>query len=333
VAFFVVGLPGLPLALWVRTLREPVRGGQEGLAAAREARPWREFLVELRAVIPPLTVAHLALAGAGARGVARNLAAAAVIAAAAVLLIGQLGSPAQWIALGIGLYAAVSWVQALALRDRATFALITRTPSLRLAALGFALLAFVGYGVGFWLPTFFMRSFGTDPGRTGLVLGVISAVAGWLGTTLGGVWADSRRARTPAGRLQVGAAGPLLNLPLVVWMLTTASPTTAFTLAFPVILTSSMWIGPGASTVQDLVLPRMRGSVSAAYLLVVTFIGLALGPYTVGRLSVAFGDLRSALLCALAAGVTGAIILLAAARYLARDEATLLERVRAAGGR
>ena len=64
---------------------------------------------------------------------------------------------------------------------------------------------------------------------------------------------------------------------------------------------SSLWIGPGASTVQDLVLPRMRGSASAAYLLVVTFIGLALGPYTVGRLSVALGDLRTALLCALIA--------------------------------
>src|SRR5262245_18638598 len=235
VAFVVVGLPGLLLALWVRTLREPVRGGQEGLAAVREARPWREFLIELRAVIPPLTVVHLALAGAGARGVVRNLAAAAAIAAAAVLLVRQLGSPAQWIALGIGLYAAVSWLQALALRDRATFVLITRTPSLRLAALGFALLAFVGYGVGFWLPAFFMRSFGTEPGRTGLVLGVVSAVAGWLGTTLGGVWADARRARTPAGRLQVGAAGPLLNLPLAVWMLVTDTPALAFVLAFPVI--------------------------------------------------------------------------------------------------
>ena len=60
-----------------------------------------------------------------------------------------------------------------------------------------------------------------------------------------------------------------------------------------------MWIGPGASTVQDLVLPRMRATASAAYLLVVTFIGLALGPYTIGRLSVALGDLRTAILLAL----------------------------------
>jgi MFS family permease len=77
----------------------------------------------------------------------------------------------------------------------------------------------------------------------------------------------------------------------------------------------------------------MRGSAAAAYLLLVTFIGLALGPYTVGRLSVALGDLRAAMLCALAAGVVGAVLLLLAARHVAHDEATRVERARAAGER
>jgi hypothetical protein len=282
-------------------------------------------------VLPPLTLVHLALAGAGWRGIARNLVAAAIIAAVAALLVRTLGGPAQWIALAIGLYAGVSWLQALALRDRPTYALIADTPSLRAAALGFSLLAFVGYGVGFWLPTFFIRAHAVEASRAGLVLGVTSAAAGWLGTTVGGLWADQRRLSTPAGRLQVGAAGPLLSVPLAAWMLSTDSTTLAFMLAFPVIAASSLWIGPGASTVQDLVLPRMRGSASAAYLLVVTFVGLALGPYTVGRLSGAFGDLRLALLCALGAGVVGAALLLLAARHIARDEATRVERAHAAG--
>jgi MFS family permease len=332
-AFLLVGLPGLLLALWVRTLREPARENEHGLAPARETRPWGAFLSELRAVLPPLTLVHLALAGAGWRGIARNLSAAAVIAAIAAMLIRSLGSAAQWIALGIGCYAAVSWLQALALRDRPTHALIARTPSLRAAALGFSLLAFVGYGVGFWLPTFFIRAHGVDASRAGLVLGLTSAAGGWLGTTLGGLWADDRRQRTPAGRLQVGAAGPLLSVPLATWLLLTGSTTLAFVLAFPVTVASSLWIGPGASTVQDLVLPRMRGSASAAYLLVVTFVGLALGPYTVGRLSVALGDLRAALLLALAAGVAGSVLLLYAARHIARDEATRLARAQAAGER
>ncbi len=331
VAFFVVGLPGVLLALWVRTLREPVRGGADGIVVAAAPPPWPAFFHELRAVIPPLTLVHLALAGAGARGVVRNLVTAAGIALGAALLIHLLGTPAQWIALGVGLYAALSWLQALALRDRPTHRLLTRTPTLRWATIGFALLAFVGYGVGFWLPPYFMRRFGTPPGQTGLILGLTSATGGWLGTTLGGLWADSRRLRKPAGRLQVGAACPLLTIPLAVWMLGSDSQVLAFALVFPLTVCSSLWIGPGASTIQDLVLPRMRGSASAAYLLVITFIGLALGPYTVGRLSVGLGDLRTALLCVLVAGATGSALLLVAARHIAHDETSRLERARAAG--
>jgi hypothetical protein len=75
----------------------------------------------------------------------------------------------------------------------------------------------------------------------------------------------------------------------------------------------------------------MRGTASAGYLMLVTFIGLALGPYVVGRLSVAMGDLRSAMLLSLVAGLLGALCLLLASRHLAADEATRLARAYAAG--
>ena len=44
-----------------------------------------------------------------------------------------------------------------------------------------------------------------------------AAAAGWLGTTLGGVWADARRGARAAGRLHVGVACGLLAAPLAVW--------------------------------------------------------------------------------------------------------------------
>jgi MFS family permease len=330
-AFLAVGLPGLLLALWVRSLREPARGAIDGLAPPAEAHPFRAFARELRAVLPPLTLVHLALEGAGARGLALNVTAGAAVAAGAALLVHLLGNPAQWIALGIGLYAAISWAQALRLRDRPTFAMVLGTPTLRFAAPGFALLAFVGYGIGFWTPPYFLRVHGVEEGQVGLLLGGTSAVAGWLGTTLGGLWADRWRRTSPAGRLYVGAASALLPLPLAVWLFTTERTALAYVLNFPVLVLVSMWIGPGASTVQELVLPRMRGTASAAYLLVVTFIGLALGPYVVGRLSVATGSLRTALLLGLTADLGAAALLLLAARHVARDEASRLARAHAAG--
>jgi MFS family permease len=114
-------------------------------------------------------------------------------------------------------------------------------------------------------------------------------------------------------------------------MLLTRNTTLAYLLNVPLGLLSSMWIGPGAATLQDLVLPRMRAIASAAYLLVVTFLGLALGPYTIGRLSVAFGSLRAAMFVALLANGMVVGLLFLASRHVAHDEATRLERARAAG--
>jgi len=332
VAFMAVGLPGLLLALWVRTLREPVRGQSEGLAdPGMHSHPFREFGRELRAVLPPFTLIHLILVRASARQVLGNLCAAALIATLAAGLIVTLGTPAQWIALGIGLYATVSWAQALALRDRPTFALVFHTPTLRYSALGFSLLAFTGYGVGFWVPPFFIRVHGVSEAQAGFILGGTAAAAGWLGVTLGGVWSDRWRHHAPSARFYVGMLTGLLPMPFLVWMLLTNNTTVAYLLNVPLGILSSMWIGPGASTLQDLVLPRMRAIAAAAYLLVVTFIGLALGPYTIGRLSVAFGSLRGAMLCALVANGLAVLCLFLASRHLVRDEATKIERARAAG--
>ena len=68
VAFLAVGLPGLLLALWVATLREPrARRARTASSAPAEPHPFREFARELRAVLPPFTLLHLvASARAGA---------------------------------------------------------------------------------------------------------------------------------------------------------------------------------------------------------------------------------------------------------------------------
>ena len=102
---------------------------------------------------------------------------------------------------------------------------------------------------------------------------------------------------------------------------------------------SPMWVGPAATTVNDLVLPRMRAVASAFYIMMVTFIGLALGPYTIGQISDALaadgansGDaLRYGMLSSLAILVLTIVCLGLALRTVGEDEATKLDRARAAG--
>lgn len=330
-AFLVVGLPGVLLALLAATLREPTRGQSDGLVSAEEPHPWRAFGHELCAVIPPLTLWNLFRLGASGKTFATNLGSALLLVGAVWLATTALGNPAQWISLAVGIYAAISWAQSLALRDRPSAALIFRTPSMVYAVLGFSFLSFNGYGYGFWLASFFNRVHNVPLERVGLLVGGAAAAGGWLGVTIGGLLADRWRCTTPKGRLYVGILNAILPVPLSLFLLWTPNTTLALVLAVPVYLVGALWLGPGISTVQDLVLPRMRAVASAAFLLVNTLIGLAMGPYVIGRLSVATGDLRIALSWSLLASGVALAFFLLAGRTLARDEETKLERARGAG--
>jgi MFS family permease len=331
VAFFAVGLPGLLLARWVWTLREPTRGRSDGLPTPPEARPFRAFFAELAAVVPPFTLARLYRTGAGSPAILANLAVAGGLAVAATLMTRALGNPAQWASLAGGLYAAFSWFQSLGRRDPPAAALLFRTPSLVLAVLGFSFLSFSGYAFGFWLAPFFVRVHHVEVARVGLMVGGAAAAGGWIGVTLGGVLADRLRRRTPLGRLQVGLLNAILPIPIGLTVLYVPGTAAALAASGLLYVVTALWLGPGIATVQDLVLPRMRSIASAAFLLVNTLIGLALGPYVVGRLSVAFGDLRPALACGLLANVVALALFLLAARTLRRDEETRLARAMAAG--
>lgn len=331
VAFLAVGIPGVLLALWVRTLREPVRGASEGLVAPAEPHPFREFWREMAAVLPPFTLWSLWRNGGRGRALGGNLACALTIAATGLALTRWLGNPAQWIALGIGCYSACSWIQNVRLRDTALFALVFRTPSLVATSLACAFLSFGGYSFGFWVAPLLIRAHGASVTQAGAILGLLTALGGWAGASFGGWLGDRWRRRSPAGRLWVVTLTGLLTAPLIAIVLTVRSLPVAYACCLPVYFAGAMWLGPGISTIQDLALPRMRASASAFCLMLVTFIGLALGPYSVGRMSEAFGSLRLAMFFMLGANAIAIALAIYAGRRFPRDEATRLDRARAAG--
>jgi len=339
VAFITVGLPGILVGLWVWTLREPVRGLSEGLLTEPHPTPFREFGAELAAVVPPFTLYSLVRSGAGVRGLALNLGVAGAIAAGAAGMIALLGGPAQWIALGIGVYAAYSWGQGLALRDPPTFRMIFRTRAMVLALIGFPSISFVTYGLGFWGAPFFIRVHGASAAEVGTILGLSAAIGGWLGVTLGGVLSDRWKARSPRGRMWLGLCTAALTVPSALALLLSPSLIVAYVANFVFSVLSPMWMSSAASTVNDLVMPRMRGIASSVYILMNTFIGLALGPYVIGQVSDGFmaagatdaDALRAGMLSALAMYGLVAICLLLAARYVERDESDRVARARAAG--
>ncbi|WP_448585102.1 spinster family MFS transporter [Thermaurantiacus sp.] len=328
-AFLAVGLPGLLLALWVNSLKEPVRGLSEGIVMPREPHPWRKFFTELSAVLPPFTALQAARLGPGA--LARNLLAALLIGAIAWGLSLAVGRWQQWLALGVGAYAVFSWAQSLKARDAATHALIWGTPTFLMMVVGFGLISFKGYALGFWGAPYAIRSFGVDAASAGFFLGAGGALGGFLGVIAGGRLGDWFKARDPAGRIFVGFMALFLTAPLVWLQFSTPSLGMFYLYAFLNAVTSSMWVGVAAATSQDLVLPRMRGAATATYFLGTTIIGLGLGPFSVGLLSEILGDLGQAAIAIIAVLPLSGLLLLLVYRNLPQAEASRLDRARAAG--
>jgi MFS family permease len=184
-----------------------------------------------------------------------------------------------------------------------------------------------------------LRVHGVSLAEAGTVLGIGAALGGWLGITIGGVLSDRLRGRTVNARLLVGLSVPSLSAPFAIWFVNTDSAWVAYACSFAFSIFSPMWVGAAASTVNDLVMPRMRASASAYYILMVTFIGLALGPYLIGQISDIYisqghsdGDaLRIAMMWGCSMLGVSMIFLLGALRFLATDESSRLGRARALG--
>jgi MFS family permease len=341
-AFLTVGLPGLLLALWVLTLREPMRGASDGRPEpVVRANAWRDFGRELVAILPPLTLFSVARIPGALR---INLIALAMVAAVGFGLYRLTGNGAQWLAYGLGVYAIFSWVQSLKHRDPPTYALIWGSPVVVTLVIAFGSIAFVTYATSFWIPFYVEEHFyggGAAPGRyiagltakaeVGLIIGWTAAISAAAGVILGGYVSDLWRQKNPNGRLYVNMISVLVPIPLVAFMLTTDN-LVAFYWVNPLAhMFASAWVGAAVATLQDLVLPRMRATAGATYILGTTMVGLALGPYFAGKMSVLSQSLPIGIASLYAMPVLTLIGLGIGARHLHRLEESKVERARAAG--
>lgn len=208
-AFFVVGFPGVLMALIVRlTIREPVRGMSESIVTARQA----------------YTLAE-------------------------------------------------------------TWRFFASVPTGRRLALASGFHAFVSYGLGAWIPAFFIRVHHMTPGELGEWLSWITALGGGGGTLLGGWIADRWVRRQPRARTYVAVIGVALSIPTVVAALLMENTQWALLMYLPASVCSTLWVGPTFATAQDLVPPAMRAMAAAVFLFISTIIGMGAGPQTVGILN------------------------------------------------
>jgi MFS family permease len=207
----------------------------------------------------------------------------------------------------------------------AVAAALARNPSFWLLSFGAASGSILGYGLIFWLPSFFNRSFGLPLESVGWFYGSIVLVGGGAGTWLGG-WIGDRVGPDRPGRYAL--------IPAICFTIT--APTFALGLFAPNLwiawllfaigqMLALAWLGPVISAVQHIVAPSMRATTSASFLFINNLIGIAFGIFFLGWLSdamkAAHGEdsLQYSILYGLGFYLLSALIYFVAARRLERD--------------
>jgi MFS family permease len=332
-AFLVVGIPGLLLALWVATLREPVRGAMDGIAGQSSTRPFADFMDDLATIVPPFTI--FGAARRGVKALLINLAFAAFVVLFAWTMIALTGKVAQWSAVALGYYAVFSWASNLRSKDPATFRLIWGTPAFICTTLGYGLISLASYALSFWSAPYAETVLKLPKAELAFVLGGAGAVSGFLGVIVGGRISDMLRTRNPAGRILVILFGVLAPV-IPIWIgFTTENATVFYAMNFFASMFGATALGAAAATTQDLVLPRMRGTATASFFLGTTLVGLSFGPYMVGQISdlagtmvdgKLVGDLRTGILSLIAVAPIAVGLLIYAYRSVPQAEASLSQR-------
>ena len=332
-AFLAVGIPGILVALWVSFLREPVRGAMDGVVSPSSPNPFADFLSDLSSIVPPFT-----LYGAWQRGPAAlvlNLAVAALVALFAWTMVTITGSKPQWLAVGLGYYAVFSWACTLKARDPATWRLIWGTPAFIATTLGYSLVSLVAWALSFWSAPYAELVLHLPKQELAFILGANGAAGGFLGVILGGRIADALRARNPAGRILVVMFGVIAPIAPLLIGYSTENSTLFYGMNFLAVMFGAAALGAAAATTQDLVLPRMRGTATAAFFLGTTLVGLAFGPYLVGMISdlagtqvdgKLVGNLRLGILSLIGVAPIALALLIYAYRAVPHAEATVIER-------
>ncbi|KAA5805390.1 MFS transporter [Alkalicaulis satelles] len=207
----------------------------------------------------------------------------------------------------------------------ATIALLARKPTFWLLALGASCSSMMGYGVFFWMPSFFARTYGLGIVDTGWIFGTIVLIGGGLGIFLGGILGDRLGRASKKAYVRVPAIAFFLTMPFYLIGVMAPSPIAAFFLFLIPTGLGLAWAGPTLSVFQQLVPPSMRSVASAVFLLLNNLLGIGVGVYVLGELSTLyaplFGEqsLRYAIMTGASLYLVAGILFLTALRTLDRD--------------
>jgi MFS family permease len=189
-----------------------------------------------------------------------------------------------------------------------------------LQLIGYSCFALAAYGLGCWMPTFFIRIHHWSASQAGIYYGASVTIFGTLGGILGGVLGDRwLSAGRKDARLILSIAGALCWIPFILIAVYLPNAWGALATIGVAVGFSSFVNGLGPTTVHDIVPGWLRGQATALFFFVINLLGLGIGPTAVALTTdYVFGsDLairHSIPTIAIPAIIAGVVLLVAARR-------------------
>jgi predicted MFS family arabinose efflux permease len=198
--------------------------------------------------------------------------------------------------------------------------------SFRYLVMAGALHSFVGYGVGYWIPAFLIRSHDMTTGQIGTWLFWLG-FGGLLGTFLGGWLGDRLAKRDLRWYVWLPGLATLLALPFSAFVYLWPDYVLALLVSVIPGMLGSYYLGPTFALTQAMATLRMRAMAASIMLFIINLIGMGLGPQVTGIASdllAAYTDLgteslRWALVSVLVANLVAGGCYFMASRYLRDD--------------
>ena len=194
-----------------------------------------------------------------------------------------------------------------------------RNPTLLLAALGSGVTQIITYGFGNFTPLYLQRELGMTPQELSIWFALIVLFGMGGGILASGFLIDRFTRRSKTAYALLPALSLMVALPFYLAFLWAPTWPLALVILLGPTLMNYFYLSSSVALVQEEVAPNKRVMSGALLLLVMNFIGMAVGPTYVGFASDHFGSLRTALFTLAPVYLVAIGLFLVLARRLGRD--------------
>ena len=198
--------------------------------------------------------------------------------------------------------------------------------SFRYMSIGGALHAFVGNGIGLYIPMMFQRSHGLGTGEIGTWLFVLGFF-GMVGTFGAGYLCDRLGEKDRRWYMWLPGIMTLMHVPFAAFTYLYHDPQIALMVYAVAYILGHGYLAPTFAMTQSLVPLRMRALAASILLFILNIIGLGLGPQITGILSdtinlttdLGVNSLRWAMVSVLVFNIISAVLYIMAGRTVVED--------------